>query len=356
MLKLEKNKNLKLVQVLRGVASLLVVLFHMTRNVNEIYNEKFLFDFFEFGASGVDIFFVLSGFIIMFVNADKIGNYKNFWIFIKKRFVRIYPIYWIVITIFLLLQLLLPQFYRTHFDLNFLNIINTYLLLPNHEMLNGVSWTLTNELFFYLLFAFTILIPGKKIHIVLFVSYFLLLLILPFFSADLSNINPYQNLVFFPMNIEFLLGVLIALIVKKVKPIIIKPALVTGILLFFVGIWLANNKIQVFENGFSETCNRVLYFGISSFLIVLAIVKMELLRNINVDKILLYLGDASYSIYLIHLPIVAAFYKILKILGIQNPILFYGLSVILFMFICATGIFIYEKLEKPIIKFLNKKL
>ena len=68
------------------------------------------------------------------------------------------------------------------------------------------------------------------------------------------------------------------------------------------------------------------------------------------------LGDASYSLYLIHLPIVAAFFKILAKLNIENTFILYGLSIGLFVGLCVLGIFIYNKIEKPLIHRLNKAL
>ena len=157
-----QQKNLHLIQLLRGIASILVVLMHITVNFSDIFKDTFLFGIFSFGGSGVDIFFVLSGFIITYSHVRQIGNPSTTLIFLKRRFIRIFPIYWIIITVFLVLNLTLSTFYKTHFDTGIGNLLKTYLLLPNHTMFNGVSWSLTNELFFYLLFTLALLIPKKK--------------------------------------------------------------------------------------------------------------------------------------------------------------------------------------------------
>jgi len=119
---IKQNKNLQLIQVLRGVASLLVVLLHATINLNENGKTVFLLNFFSFGGAGVDIFFVISGFIITYTSFKGAASIKNFLPFISRRVIRIFPTYWIIITGFLLLQILLPSFYRTHYTFNFQNV------------------------------------------------------------------------------------------------------------------------------------------------------------------------------------------------------------------------------------------
>ena len=342
--------------MLRGIASILVVLYHMTTNFSETFHQSFLFNIFNFGGSGVDIFFVLSGFIIAYANKDYVANPSKTVTFLKRRFVRIYPIYWIIITGFLLVQFAFPLYYKSHFDLGVANFLNTYLLLPDHIMINGVSWSLTNELFFYLLFTVAILIPVKKYSLLLLVAYFILLIIFSFTNINISGGKGYGGLIFFPMNIEFLLGVFIVLIIEQISLKWVWPLLLTGSLLFLAGAYIFNHGINIIPAGANYVLNRVVLFGIPSFLIILAVVKMELHRTVRVKKVFLYLGDASYSLYLVHLPLVAAFYKVIAKLHISNSWVLGILNAILFCTVCLIGILIYLKIEKPLIKKLNRAL
>ncbi len=86
-----QTKNLQLIQALRGIASLLVVLFHCTGSSTEYLQQKFLGNSFLFGGAGVDIFFVLSGFIITYTNINIIPKTGSLTLFLRRRFVRIYP-------------------------------------------------------------------------------------------------------------------------------------------------------------------------------------------------------------------------------------------------------------------------
>ena len=347
------KKTLVLIQLLRAIASLLVVLMHITVNYQEKTGHEFLFGIFKFGGSGVDIFFVLSGFIITYSNRQYLAKPASTGKFLKRRFVRIFPIYWLIITALLILQLALPACYNTMYSTDGSNLLQTYLLLPGHLMLNGVSWSLSNELFFYLLFTLALIIPNKKFSLYLMTGYFILLLVLAFGFPQLTTGNPYKEMLFFPMNIEFLLGILIVLIIDRVPVSSARSLLVAGIVLFIAGALLDNAGIRITGDAVSGPLNRVLLFGVPSFLIILAVVKLELNRTVKMHNRFLQLGDASYSIYLFHLPVVAAFFKMIAVFRITDPLILFLLSCILIVLVCAAGIFIYQKIEKPLIQKLN---
>lgn len=343
------NKNLQLIQVLRGIASLLVVLLHCTVNSSETLHQNFLVNFFSFGGSGVDIFFVLSGFIITYTNFRFIGKADHFSFFIKRRIIRIYPTYWIIISIFLLLQVFLPSFYKTHFSFAIKNIFSTYLLLPGHVMVNGVSWTLSYELFFYFLFSLSFFIPQKKWSLCLAMLYAAVIIALPITDYNFENGNSWLTLVTYPMNVEFFMGVLAAVIIPKISSKIAMPLIITGSGIFLMNAIFSNLDYVLVNNSF----NRVIFFGIPSFLIITGLVKYELGNKIKVHTVFLLLGEASYSIYLIHLPIVAASFKILSKCNVSNNILIHFLILLIVFIICYASILFYKFIEKPIIARLH---
>lgn len=346
----QKEKNtLQLIQLLRGVASLLVVFFHVSSNYADSFNRHFLGNIFAFGGSGVDIFFVLSGFIITYTSINKIGTPGAIGIFTRRRFVRIFPTYWIIISFFLIMQALLPQFYKSHFDFSFLNLLKTFLLLPQHEMVNGVSWSLTNELFFYLLFILAFLLPSKRVVFICLLLYSTFLLVSGAGNYFSEKGNPYLSLITSPLNIEFFFGVIVALIFARVNKNLAVPFLILGIGLFITGATLFNFNIVLFKNSF----NRVVLFGIPSFFIILAVVVLEKYRNINVHGILLKLGDASYSLYLLHLPFVAAAVKLIAKSGIDNNIVIHFLLLLVIAGLCGMSILFFKHIERPVIKKIN---
>ena len=346
------KKNLQSIQTLRCIACLLVVFMHIAVTYYDTYHLPFLGNAFNFGGAGVDIFFVLSGFIITYSNTKSLTKPADIGKYLKKRIIRIFPIYWVIISIFLLLQVVLPFFYRTHFQYTVTNLLNTYLLLPNHTMLNGVSWSLTNELFFYLLFIVALLIPKKNYILLLFFIYLAFLILFPTVFNIKNTTNNFTFLLLFPMNIEFLLGIIVVLCIDKLPLKWCIPFLILGIVLFIIAAIFTNNGNFILNNAY----NRVILYGLPSFIIILALVKYELNNHINIPSLFLKLGDASYSIYLFHLPLVAAFFKIAFKLHITNYLVILLLSSGLVIAICYIGITIYNKIEIPLIKWFNKKL
>ncbi len=346
------KRNLNLIQVLRGVASLLVVLYHTTSLLKENTNLNFLGGFFMFGGAGVDIFFVLSGFIITYSSKQLIQKNATFFLFLKRRFVRIFPVYWLLISALLLLQALLPSFYKTHYDFTFANLLSTYFLFPQHIMLNGVSWTLSYELFFYFLFSLTFLIKNKNILIGMSFFYLAAIIILPLFGFDYESGGKWYNLIFFPMNIEFFMGITVALLIAFLPTKIAKPFIIIGTLLFLCGGILSNYGIALAAGPF----NRVLLFGIPSFFLIAGVVKLEFAKEIKTHGIFIALGEASYSLYLVHLPLIAAFLKVAGKYLSQSILLLHAAAFITIIIVSIASIYFFRLVEKPMINKINKAL
>ena len=154
------------IQCLRAIAAALVALFH-AQNQAAIYCAKYdlesaLLNVVPtvriFGASGVDIFFVISGFVMAYVTRRHRGTFDYAPIFLKKRVIRIIPIYWIWTSLFVIILLFAPHLFRNSvFELR--GTIFSYLMLPytpegsyNAPVL-PVGWTLWFEMYFYVLVA-----------------------------------------------------------------------------------------------------------------------------------------------------------------------------------------------------------
>lgn len=346
---LPQTKNLQIIQALRGIASLLVVLFHCTGSSKEYLQQSFLGNAFLFGWAGVDVFFVLSGFIITYTNIKLIQKASNLPAFLQRRFVRIYPTYWIIISFFLLLQILFPSYYRTHYNLDFANIASTYLLFPGHVMINGVSWTLSYELFFYMLFGIAFFIRNTKLSLYLAITYAVILILLPIAGYNFQNSDPVIYLITYPMNVEFIMGVVAAVLIPKLSSKVALPLIISGCIIFIISAVFSDLKYYVVGNTF----NRVILFGTPSFLLIIGVVKYELLNKIKVNNIVLLLGEASYSLYLIHLPLLVASFKIISNIQIRNSVLLHFLIVVIIVIICYASILFYKFVEKPLISRLN---
>ena len=153
------------IEACRGFAAVLVVFYHAGRLISlpQYYNYIPLGDFFGFGHAGVDFFFVLSGFIITLVHRRDLGRPAALGRFCYRRFVRIYPLYWIVTAIVCVLALFSPD---RAARLAPGHLVASLLLLPHgQDPLLGVGWTLEHEMLFYL--AFALAIASRRLGLVL---------------------------------------------------------------------------------------------------------------------------------------------------------------------------------------------
>src|SRR4028119_1297881 len=141
------HKTLNLLQVYRGIAAVLVVLFHLNYISVQTFNQVIFFNLFKGGWIGVDYFFVLSGFIMVYVHRSVIGKKDQLKSFLVKRAVRIYPIYWIITLTLWCLFLVIPAFANNQ-DLSLGHVIVSLLLIPQKDQfILEVGWTLTYEIY-----------------------------------------------------------------------------------------------------------------------------------------------------------------------------------------------------------------
>lgn len=187
----------------RFFAAAAVLLFH-------IYLEPFSHHpfgrTFDFGFLGVDFFFVLSGFIILYIHWDDIGNKGRIKGFALKRFIRIYPAYFVLMSLMTIILLVKPHIGLKIFH-EPLYILQNFLLLPTeNDPIIGLSWSLQHELFFYGLFAVFIVSPkfGASLLSLWFVASALVGLRVPFPLSWLCD----------PRHLEFLMGMLGAYLLK----------------------------------------------------------------------------------------------------------------------------------------------
>ena len=149
------STRIRPLEAARGIAAVLVVLYHATQFV-EMTGASPLGGVFHFGFAGVDFFFVLSGFVIAHVHGKDIGNPAALGHYAWRRFARVFPPYWAATLIVLPLALFIPDF-RSGTPWTAAYLLHTFFLLPMAGFpLIPPGWTLALELFFYCLFALLI--------------------------------------------------------------------------------------------------------------------------------------------------------------------------------------------------------
>jgi exopolysaccharide production protein ExoZ len=275
------------IQVMRGIAALAVVFGHsVTMRTGMGISIPVANATVGIFQCGVDIFFVISGFIIA-STASEIGAQDGRWGVIRfafKRAARIYPVYWVVLAIAVVASYWVaigPVHLTPH-----LNFRHLFLAQADNWFVPP-AWTLFYEMNFYAAIALCILLSPK---------YVIELAVLGVCALAILGLSPLPRLpgvIGSPLTLEFGFGIIIAFItrrgIKQFGPI----CLFGSGMLFAVGAYC-----EVMEQPVSET-TRLLTFGIAAALLIYSIVAAEL-KGATFSRALQYPGDISYSLYIWH--------------------------------------------------------
>ena len=278
-----RPSTLTTLQAGRGLAAMLVVLFHATGLFasKDYWDTDILHGLFGFGHAGVEFFFALSGFIMILVHRNDIGHPDRVHKFVTKRIMRIYPIYWAI-------SIFVTALYIASSNAQSENAYNSIFLIgyDNNAVLS-VAWTLFHEVFFYIIFTFLIL--NRNIGAIIFTLWFAICLIW------ITEPAPYYGAA--SINIVFGFGMLAAFGYKYMS----KPKL---ILIISVSLFLILGCEEVFLNLIVEDA-RTLAYGAIAAIAIAAAVSAESKALISSSKWMTALGDSSYSLYLVHYPVLA---------------------------------------------------
>ena len=295
---------------------------------------------FQIGASGVDIFFVISGFIMFHTNRDVFGLAGASIFFFKRRILRIAPLYWLC-TAFALWPGAEPR-----------TLIASILFVPVrnddgiiHTVL-APGWTLNFEMFFYAVFATGLMLP-RKYGLPAIVGTLSALILLGLATKPTQATFIYWTN---PLILEFVFGLAIAYAYELGKTLSFKM----GMSLFCLGVLI----LAIFSLSHHPTPDRIyagylaLGWGLPAALIVggAALSDRGALATAR-WRIPRLLGDASYSIYLTHLLVLQAFILVFHALKFHVPHL--GIPIVLATLLI--GICVHFYVERPIGRILSSR-
>ena len=320
-----KNK-LDTVQVLRFLAAFSVMMVHIP--------------LLGFGIWGVDIFFIISGFIMMYVTEI---NDKNFLI---RRIIRIVPLYWILTFGVFLIALIKPEFLNNT-TANFEHLFKSLFFIPfnkndiGHYPILFLGWTLNFEIVFYILFSLSLVFFKK--------NKFIFSSIIIIFFVSINSLLAEKNFIFSTycshMFFEFILGMAAYKIWRRFEKKI--PISVTNNVSFLLGFILLTFLMNYLN------LSRIFAFGVPSFFLLLYF--LFFLNHLKFPRILILLGDASYCIYLIHPYLIQFFYKVMNI-GKFNFFIQSLLTIFISIIVLIISILIFKLVELPINKYFKRKL
>lgn len=286
-------------QVGRALAAICVLLFHteMTLQLPKYLGTE-TFGIFSAMHFGVAFFFVLSGFIMATAHWRELGDPAAISGYFLKRFLRIYPTLWAALLLALMLSIAVNG--PNALDLKGLAIDLSIAPLSVPESLLAVEWTLRHEILFYLFFGFFIYSP--RLGGVLMLGWALA----PFMSqADVSQTN--YSILISNYNILFIMGIGTALLYKRAAPnvAVATVSLLLGTIIFGWA-WAA----EVLKTVDQDSSILTPGYGLGSALAIYGAVSLERAGFIRCSPVLVLLGNASYSIYLVHFLAVSAFSKV----------------------------------------------
>ena len=296
------------IQILRGLAALAVVAFHVHLTEAKEIPVHVTPEFFMLGDAGVDVFFVISGFIMVFIQPPPtVQRPYSQTSFLISRFTRIFPPYWLAMLPLIPLWLKWPKLFNNHCD-NHVEIFRSIWLLPqDYTPLLGVGWTLIHETYFYIVVSFALFFAFRTRLVIGGLWFAMALLVFCVFNDTHFAGNRFLQLCFSPFSLTFLLGYFIGLGRSWISNL----SWPLGLFCLFAGLaGLFVNHHSIPDWGVYPDNNylsRFFAFGLPCGLIVASALMLEA----HLPKIILrlqYLGDISYALYLLHTMIITALY------------------------------------------------
>ncbi len=330
------------IQALRGIAALLVVMHHALPHFKAMNLSNTVFEFIaKFGYIGVDVFFVISGFVMALTTKSKKHGVPNSVLFLKKRFSRIYLGYWpIFILAFIYYYAVSPNYLADK------EILQSFLLINSNmfDLVISPTWSLTYESYFYLIIGLLLLSPKLKP-----LSVFTFLLIAVVIKNIFIKLGEYKFIDFFFSSLlfEFIGGYILYYFINLLssKKFIYISAIIVCIS-FSIGIYL--------NIGYGYI--RVMTFGVFAFTLVWLFIVLEKNNIIKLRGLFSKVGNSSYTLYLIHPVLIGAFYT----LGIRDYLVAHNLALIGFIVYLVLIVFIslifYKFIEQPLYQFFRKKM
>ncbi len=335
--------TLDTLQAGRAFAALVVLLFHVEITLAlPQYLGREIHPVFDMGYSGVHFFFVLSGFVIMLAHGRDLGRREAVSEFAWKRFRRIYPPLWIILLAMFPLVLAVPAV-NHNAPLDPLDLLSAFALTPAlHEPLLSVAWTLRHEMLFYAVFGLIIWRP--KLGLAVGAIWMVLSAVLPWLGID-----DWLRFVFTSQHLLFAFGALAYVAFERGWVRFPRITLAAGIALFAI-TW----SIPLLELPLNGVVGNWA-FGLGAALAIAGAAATERGPGLRTPRALAFLGEASYAVYLAHLPIIYLAAEVIDrnavLRALPAPLLFWSVAAISL----ALGVAFHLAVERPLLKRLPNR-
>ncbi|MCB8821627.1 acyltransferase family protein [Microvirga rosea] len=340
------------IQVLRALAALSVAFLHAQHDAAALAartGQGFVsLDRLPWMA-GVDVFFVISGFIMVYTSRPLFGHGGKARSFLLRRIIRIVPLYWAVTTFYLAIALAAPALLNSD-PLASWQVLASYLFIPFErpdgtvQPLYSLGWTLNYEMFFYLLFAGVLALPWRRALSLLIVGFSLL--------AVTGRMFPLSQPFGFwtdPIVLEFAFGLGLGWLhaegVSLSRPVrwLLVALALSVLAMNFIGLRSNLNEMRPFAWGLPAAC-------------LVAAAAMGKTRRAPgaLTRFGEMTGDASYAIYLIHPFVIRGIGRVIAGAGAEAVLGPWGFIAIALAATLAAGLLIHAFLERPAIRLLRR--
>lgn len=292
------SNKIEAIRWLRGVAAFMVMLTHLFVIEGKYGgDDRLLPDWLLGGLSGVDLFFGISGFVMVWVTARTAPGLRSSMRFFWSRITRIYPVYWVISLALLIVWLQAPQILLSS-EAKDPVLWRSFLLYPDFRPpLLPVGWTLIHEMYFYLLFTVLILLLPAKWRLGGVLAWLAIVLVAAWHFWPLHHIPPVVQVAASPLGAEFTAGALAAWGFLRWRGRGAMTALIVGSILFLFAMAASMRGGE--GAGFASPWRGILFApGLAPFLY--GLVGWEA-RGGHFDRFFRWVGDQSYSLYLTHL-------------------------------------------------------
>lgn len=314
---------------------------------------------FDEGYAGVPFFFVLSGFILSHTYHDKLGSgHISSRKYLLLRIARIFPLHVLIAALFVIYT---PYGQHSSVLQVSLNALLLQSWIPNSEYyfsLNGVSWSLSVELFFYSSFIFLVKLPTKWLMglVALWATVITLNAVGVVLNHGtwIESGKPTLNLWLFCISpvtrlLEFMIGILTHRLsrARAMRKASLNECLAILGLMIAIGIFSVHKFSDILRY-------QLLYLPVMTFLIYSFAPGQGILSELLKRKGLVLLGEASFSLYMIHQPIINMGYEAYLNFGFTfSPVI---LAILLASFCVTLSVVIYKFLERPMYQYLRNKI
>ncbi len=341
------RRTLDSLQVMRGLAALAVAVYHTNLILRQsVYGSIDVFrEVSSRGWTGVNFFFVLSGFIIFYAHVRDIGQPRKAGNYIWRRFVRIYPLYWVALTAYIVAAAI--GIGHPDFSWGTVNLFLSYMLVRVGELPEfplRIAWTLAYEIVFYA--AFLVLILNRRLGIALCVGWLAAILYNGVYLGDANNLLTQV------WNLYFAMGAGAYFLFHRIHdPRAGMAILVTGSLILLA--LFASGIVEMSTPAGQEAEWVQIGLGIGFAGLMLGAIIVERVRTLKFPATLRLLGDASYAVYLVHSPVIS-------VMAAINHKFFFGMlpEQAVFLIVLTTsvvaGVVFHMIIERPLLSILRR--